>query len=343
MSGLTVLVPLDGTPLAESAISLLPLAKSLGFEKVKLVSVWERSWAEEQLGLGNKELKELAERGHSHVGDYLNAQAERVRHLGFAVEAVVRTGRAAEEVLSVASQDSADLILIATHGRDGLARWRLGSVADKVVRMAGCPTLVIGPNVAVDMAPYSCRRILVPLDGSPLAQEALTIATWVAERTGAELDLAQAVTPPPVDRAMGPFPIDILSAMEDSARIYLTDRARDLAGKVEARTAVLIGSAPEQLLQYASQNAIDLVIVASHGRAGVARAVLGSVTDRLLHGPSPVLVLRPEEVRSGLVEVARAHFWRSHVHRIRRRQPASTGPAGPVRQTKGSRRARAGR
>jgi nucleotide-binding universal stress UspA family protein len=325
MAGLTALLPLDGTKFSESAFSLLPLIKSLGFEKVKLVSVWERLWAEEQLGRGEGELEEVAERGRSYLGAYLSSQAVQAKRLGFAVETEVRTGRAADEVLRISAEDSADLVVIATHGRDGIARWRLGSVADKIVRQAACPTLVIGPNVVIELAPYSLRRILVPLDGSPVAEEALMIATWIAERTGAELDLARALTPPPVDAAMGAYPVDILMAMEDTARNYLTDKADGLRGRVEARTILLIGPAPEQLLEYEKQNAVDLVIMASHGRAGVARTVLGSVTDRMLHGSAPVLVLRPEEVRSGLVEIARAHFWKSHVHRVRRRQQVGRG------------------
>ena len=164
--GLTALIPLDGTELSESALSLLPVLMSLGFEKIKLVSVWEHLWAEEQLGRGDAELKEVAERGRSYLGGYLSKQAERVKRLGFAVDTVVRTGRAAEETLRLAAEDSVDLVLIATHGQDGLTRWRLGSVADKIVRQATCPTLVIGPNVVIGMAPYLLRRILVPLDGS---------------------------------------------------------------------------------------------------------------------------------------------------------------------------------
>jgi hypothetical protein len=80
---------------------------------------------------------------------------------------VVRTGRAAEETLRLAAEDSVDLILIATHGRDGMTRWRLGSVADKIVRQATCPTLVVGPNVVLELAPHYLRRILVPLTGHP--------------------------------------------------------------------------------------------------------------------------------------------------------------------------------
>jgi hypothetical protein len=126
---------------------------------------------------------------------------------------------------------------------------------------------------------------------------------------------------------MGANPIDLLAAIEDTARIYLAGRAEGVKGKAEARTALVIGSAPEMLATYAREKEVDLVIMASHGRAGIARAVLGSVTDRLLHGPAPVLVLRPEEVRSGLVEVARGHFWRSHVHRVRR--PHAVARPGP--------------
>jgi nucleotide-binding universal stress UspA family protein len=325
--GLTALIPLDGTELSESALSVLPLLLSLGFEKIKLVSVWDYVWADEQLGRGHTELKEVAERGRTYLGAYLKKQAERVKGLGLGVETVVRTGRAAEEALRLAAEDSVDLILIATHGRDGMTRWRLGSVADKIVRQAPCPTLVIGPNVVLELAPFYLRRILVPLDGSPLAEEALAIAIWVAGRTGAELELVRAVTAPPIDAAMGANPVGLLAAIEDTARVYLAGKAEGIKGKTEAHTALVIGSAPEMLAAYAREKEVDLVIMASHARTSIARAVLGSVTDRMLHGPAPVLVLRPEEVRSGLVELAKAQRWQSHVHRVRHRTGVSDGRA----------------
>jgi hypothetical protein len=90
-----------------------------------------------------------------------------------------------------AKNHAVDLILMATHRRDGIGRWRLGSFADEVVREARCPTLLIGPNVKASLSPYYVQRILVPVDGSPLAEGALPVAARIAKRTGASLDIVQ--------------------------------------------------------------------------------------------------------------------------------------------------------
>ena len=143
MPGLTALVPLDGTKLSESAFALLPVIKTLGFTKLRLVGVWDNVWSDRE-ALVNRpegEREELAEKGRAYLEAYLSQHVPEVKKAGLEAEIMVRAGRAAEEVLLVA-QD-ADLILIATHGRSGIARWRLGSVADKIVREAPCPVLVI--------------------------------------------------------------------------------------------------------------------------------------------------------------------------------------------------------
>jgi len=303
MPALTALIPLDGTKLSESAFSLLPLIQKLGFDRVVLVTVWESLWPSESLGRGNTELKELEEKARAYLHAYLGTQADRVKRLGFSVETDLRVGRPADEVLHAASQISADLIIIATHGREGIARWRLGSIADKVVRHAESPTLVIGPNVKIDLAPYSLRRILVPLDGSTLAEEALPVATWMARTAGAELDLARVVSLIVPDFELS-YSVDILTEVENAARSYLARVAGTLSGKVQTRTELLIGTAAEQLLAHMKEAPAELVVMASHGRSGVIRAALGSVADRMLHGPAPVLVLRPEQTKSGLVEAA---------------------------------------
>jgi nucleotide-binding universal stress UspA family protein len=307
MPSLTALIPLDGTKLSESAFALLPLVRRLGFDRVLLMGVWEGLWQGERLGRVDAELKELAERGRAYLDAYLEQQAERARPLGVQVETEVRIGRAADQILEAAS--NVDLILIATHGRDGMTRWRLGSVADHVVRHAQCPTLVIGPNVQIELAPYAVNRILVPLDGSALAEEALPVATWLAQATDAELDLVRVVSlvipGNGIYDGMG-YSVDLLTEIEDAARAYLTGVAERLKSKVALRSELMLGDAGDQLLAHMKDTPAQLVVLASHGRSGVVRAALGSVADQMLHGPAPVLILRPELVKGGIMAAARS-------------------------------------
>jgi nucleotide-binding universal stress UspA family protein len=302
MAGLSALVPLDGTELSESALSLLSFLKSLGCDRVRLVSVWEGVWEESNAVDRQQELSEAGEQGRSYLNSYLSQRADAVRAAGFEVEADVRMGRPGPEVLAAAQ--GVDLILIATHGRSGVSRWWLGSVTDQVVREAGCPVLVIGPNVTLDLDSYSIQRVLVPLDGSELAEQALQPAAWVASRSGAEVDLVRCMTLTAVayDPATAVYSADLVTAMQDAVNAYLDAAAAKLPG-VSAHKQVLIGGAGQVLLEYLDQRPAQLVIMTSHGRTGLKRATLGSVADRMLHGAAPVLVLRRAEgQRSRLME-----------------------------------------
>jgi nucleotide-binding universal stress UspA family protein len=302
MPGLSALVPLDGTELSESALSLLPFLKSLGFDRVRLVSVWQGVWEESEAADRQPELSEAGERGRSYLTSYLTQRADGVRALGFEVEEDVRMGRTGPEVLAAA--DGMDVVLIATHGRSGVARWWLGSVTDQVVREADCPVLVIGPNVTVDLESYSIQRILVPVDGSQVAEQALPAAAWVASKSGAEVDLVRCMTLTAVayDPATAVYSADLVNAMQDAVNVYLETAAAKLPG-LSIHKRVLIGGPGQLLLEYLEQRPAQLVIMTSHGRTGLKRAALGSVTDRVLHGAAPVLVLRTEEgQRSRLTE-----------------------------------------
>jgi nucleotide-binding universal stress UspA family protein len=307
MPGLTALIPLDGSDLSEHALELLPFIKLLGFEKVRLVSVWEGHGEHHAVLPGRREdeLREIGEKGRGLVAAYLKGHVERVESAGLEAQTEVRSGRAADEVLAASEADT-DLVLIATHGRSGVARWRLGSVADKIIRDENCPTLVIGPNVREELKPYVLKRILVPVDGSPLAEEALPLAGWIAGRVNAEIDLVRTVSLTSVayDPSLGIYPVDLVEALEDAAKDYLTQAAARFTGR-QVSTALRIGSPSEQLLQHMEERPAGLVVMASHGRAGVLRAALGSVADRVLHGPAPVLILRPgDEAGSRLLAQA---------------------------------------
>ena len=303
MAAMTALIPLDGTQLSESAFGLLPLLNALGFERVRLVSIWQGAWDADEALPGHEagEMREISEKGRSFLGSYLSERAESVRNRGFQVETEVRVGRAADALLEAASQDEIDLVLIATHGRTGIARFRMGSVADKVIKDARCPTLVIGPNVNVDIEHYALRRILVPLDGSSLSETALPVARHIAGLTRASIDVVRAVsiTATAYDPTMGVYPVDLLSAMEDAAMTYLERIAASLSD-FDASATLLRGSAGERILAHLQERPAELVIMASHGRTGVLRAAMGSVTERLLQGPAPVLVFEPNESRGRL-------------------------------------------
>ncbi len=310
MPDFTALVSLDGSKLAEAPLSLLPFAKSLGVTTVRLVSVWETDWTGAEGEDASPEMQEAAKKGHGYFDTYLKARAEEIQALGLRAEIEVRAGKAAEELLSIANDSAIDLIMIATHGRSGVTRWRIGSVADKVIRAASCPALVVGPNVGAELAAFSVKRICVPLDGSDMAEESLPVAAYIAGKVGADIDLIRVVQPPAMaaDPMMGAYPVNLIETLTDAAEAYLQRVATELKAPGTKRTAVLAGPSAEEILRYLDAEPAQLVVVTSHGRHGIARWALGSVADRLLHGPAPVLVLRPsvDGVTSRLVAAATA-------------------------------------
>jgi nucleotide-binding universal stress UspA family protein len=135
------------------------------------------------------------------------------------------------------------------------------------------------------------------------------VSTWLARTTGAELDLVRVVSlvipGGGIYDGMGYSP-DLLTDIEDAARSYLAGVAERLKGKVTVRTELLLGAAADQLLAHMTDTPAELVVLASHGRSGVIRTALGSVADRMLHGPAPALILRPEQAQSRFVEAARS-------------------------------------
>jgi nucleotide-binding universal stress UspA family protein len=291
MAGLKALISLDGTKLSEHAFQLLPLLKTMGFDSVRLVSVWESAWEESESGRKEEAFGEATEKGRAFLEAYLDEQATAARSAGFAAETVVRIGRAADEVVEAAQ--GVDLVLIATHGRSGISRWWLGSVADKVLREVACPVLIIGPNVQQDLAPAKIGRILLPLDGSDQAEEAIPVASWLAALTNSEIEVVRSMSLTPVayDASMSIYSADLIGSLEESVQEYLALAKSKLPGR-KVTTTMLVGGAAELITEHLQQHPAGLIVMTSHGRSGVRRAALGSVTDRLLHGPAPVLVVR---------------------------------------------------
>jgi nucleotide-binding universal stress UspA family protein len=300
MAGLKALIPLDGTKLSESAFELLPLLKTLGFDTVRLVSVWESAWEESESRDRKGDFGEATEKGRAYLEAYLAQHVQTVRAAGFEAEASVRLGRSADEL--VAASEGVDMVLIATHGRSGIARWWLGSVADSVVREVSCPVLLIGPNVQQEIA-GKLNRILLPLDGSEQSEQAISVAYWIAKLMNSELDVVRcmSLTPVAYDPGMSIYSAELIDSMEGAVKGYLDDMKTRLQG-ANVTTTMLYGSAGEMLIEHLQEHPAGLVVMSSHGRSGIQRVALGSVTDRLLHGPAPVLVVRSG---GGLVTAAK--------------------------------------
>jgi nucleotide-binding universal stress UspA family protein len=135
----------------------------------------------------------------------------------------------------------------------------------------------------------------VPLDGSHLAAEALPVARALAERTNAGLRLVRAVQYPisVESDSIGSLATDVVESLELTASLYLSEARLELETSQPVETAVLRGPPAQALLSDIQENPPDLLVMTSHGRTGFIKWALGSVTDRMIRGPVPVLVLRP--------------------------------------------------
>ncbi|HLF76481.1 MAG TPA: universal stress protein [Dehalococcoidia bacterium] len=294
-----VLVPLDGSRVAEHSLVYLDALRNMGDLQVLLLSVVDQ-WTEAH----SLTPTEAGQREDNLLSTYLREVSSDIeKHSGIKVETKVVHGNPASGVLEAAHSLKPDLLIISTHGRSGPSRWRLGSVADKVIRGAESDTLVVGPKAieqerwmeAILKSPF--QSILVPLDGSDLAEAALVKAQAFAAAYGSTIHLVRAVPIPaiadgyPGEAAYIP---SLMDQMVEGAQEYLKQVASRLTGVKEVKTDVAIGTAPMVLEDYSRANNVDLVVMTTHGRGGILRTALGSVTDRLLAGGvAPVLVVRP--------------------------------------------------
>ncbi|MGE0057344.1 MAG: universal stress protein [Dehalococcoidia bacterium] len=284
MNAIRVIVPLDGSELAETALRYVPVLACLGPLRVRLVAVAEDA---EAYSIPNAEAWQ--DRQVRLLREYLKGVPRRIEGVDIEIESAVRRGNPAEVLVTDAHRFKADFMLLSTHGRSGPSRWRVGSVADKVIRSVRCNTLAIGPATYNGHNRTTVRSIMVPLDGSELAEAALPMASHLADALRAQLHLVEAVNQIPTEMFAG-FDIADIDLM---AKEYLQKKASEYWHS-SPKVSVVNGPAAEALLFYAGQEAIDLVVVTSHGRGGLLRSALGSVTDRLIGGSAPVLIVRKD-------------------------------------------------
>jgi nucleotide-binding universal stress UspA family protein len=281
-----VLVPLDGSVTAEAALDYLTALAPLGDIEASIVAVADVSAESVVHGPPG-----ALEREQHLLQAYVDEKVKEISSPVGSIEGKVLSGVPGNSVVEEAAARNADLIIISSHSRSGLERWRLGSVADKVVRAAPCDTLVIGAHARRDTPQF--RSILLPVDGSDLAERAIPVARRLATALGADLHVVRAISPPVnPDMAYVNTTPDLLEMVTEAAETYVAD----VAGRAGAKTSeAILGSPAMVLLDYVEKNNIDLVVMTTHGRSGFMRAALGSVSDRLVGGPAPVFLVRVRE------------------------------------------------
>jgi nucleotide-binding universal stress UspA family protein len=298
-----LLVPLDRSPLAEQAVGRAAAIARAAHAHIDLVLVHEplpfagfgdAPWNEDQWVGEQKYLERMVE-------EVASGATVSVSH-------DVMRGGVVEMICKRALDVDADLIVMTSHGRTGVSRAWLGSVADGVIRRSGAPVLLLHPietKSARSAAHHLFKKVLVPLDGSAIAADALASAGALARCSDAKLVLLRVVKPVPmilVDPGlplMYPPPVP-----DDVATNRLVDEAKEQLADVAARTAETAGvkvephvveesSVAHAIITFACGNAVDVIAMSTHGR-GASRLLIGSVADKVLRGSGlPILLHRP--------------------------------------------------
>jgi nucleotide-binding universal stress UspA family protein len=294
-----ILVTLDGSPAAEAVLPYVLLLAARLRIPIELISVIDLTeLARSAAAYESLFLDQLAEDETRRRREYLEKIAP-----SFAngqIDCRILKGNPESSIVEYAAQNPAAIIAMATHGRSGLNRWLLGSVAEKVLRSTSNPLLLIrSMPTAVTEQQVSIQSIMVPLDGSALAESVLPPVSKLAKKLYAEMVLFRAYNiPPGFYEAGGGFAIDLdrlLAQTEADVLTYLEEKKAALkkAGVGSVTIASRQGYDADEIINYAGNRPDRLIAMCSHGRSGVRRWAVGSVAETVVrHCSSPILVFR---------------------------------------------------
>jgi nucleotide-binding universal stress UspA family protein len=291
-----LMIPLDGSAFGEYALPLALGIARRSSASLQLVHVYTPpAQARAEAQPSNRE------RIQAYLTDLAACLSSRWE---VPVSTAVLDGRAAEQLYAHAIAIGADLVVMTTHGYGALSRMWMGSVADTLLRRLPMPILLTRPrDQALDLLEEVHEEIftqvLVPLDGSAQAEEILEPMLALGRPFEAKYTLVQAISPPVLGYAPAAQAValdeQILEQWRLAAQEYLAQlaqRLRDQGHQVD--THILVGPPAMAILDYSYAHPIDLIAMATHGRSGVARMLLGSVADKVARGAGvPVLLRRP--------------------------------------------------
>ena len=307
-----IIAPLDGSELSEQSLPAAHLIAQATGAEVTLVRGFQ-SAPQWQVDVSHgRHSGSLAAAEHDRVFAYLSTKKRALQDMGVASEIHVAPteGAPVDAITRTAASHPDGLIVMSTHGRSGLTRMMVGSVTARVVRAVKNPTLVVRCNSEGRLLlGERFDNIIVPLDGSRFAQHALHHAAGLAALTGAKLTLCQSTqgsdyfeTHTEWGRMDGEAgvrlggPSELSDKVSDLSVDYLQGRAADMEATFGLRDVGIAnyrGMASEAIVNLAGELGNALVVMTTHGRRGVGRAILGSVADQVvLTSPAPTLLVR---------------------------------------------------
>lgn len=325
-----ILVPLDGSERAERAVLMaahMARASSGSITLLRVVETPVEYWSSLAQVPSATLVETAIESDIAESERYLTALAASPRLSGVTVQTVTLFGQVAPTILSTANTYDADIIVLCTHGRTGMTRWIMGSIAEKIAHHATCPVLILRETsplpVLSDAESGSPIRALVPLDGSAHAKAALSpaieLVTTLPSHSKGALHLVRVVTPPTFDEGLS---LDQQQELRTHAlyraKRYLTSTTEQLQEgliapslaslKIPVTWSVVVDDdAAQGILRLAEKGedaegssvfgGCDVIVMATHGRSGLQRWAIGSVAERVLNATKlPILIVRPTDM-----------------------------------------------
>jgi nucleotide-binding universal stress UspA family protein len=292
-----ILLPLDGSKTAENAMPYaLALAGGLKLP-VDLLAVVDIAELAAHLSAAHaRYMDTIVEAEVKSINEYLGGVAKSFKET--AVTSAVKKGRADEVIITEAAADKSTLIVMATHGRSGINRWLMGSVAEKILRSTANPLLLVrAGKAAIPAGDVGLKSVIVPLDGSQLAEAALPAVIELGKALNLEIMLLRTYELPASAHYSGDYVPDfeaLRARIRREAQGYLEGKiaALNAQGLRHVFSAATEGPAADEIVKYTLEHPESLVAMCTHGRSGVRRWVLGSVTEKVVrHSGSPVLVI----------------------------------------------------
>ncbi len=275
----TVLVPLDGSNLAELALDpALHLARqSQGSVYLMRVPVYADSGMHTSTAFDPVWVEDPISPEYEIAADYIHQLCENINHSDVTLRPMVVEGERASAILNSSLECGADLIAMATHARAGLSRWLFGSVAGKVLQRSYCPVLLL-------RRPTNLNHMLITLDGSRSSEQIIEPALDFARAFGSRISLLR---------------VDDESALSNKGGVGVQSYLEEVTSSIDSPDLTFEvvnakGSVAESILTYANQQKFDLIAMSTHGRSGLSRLLYGSVTEKVMRDSAcAMLIVRP--------------------------------------------------